>query len=309
MSTKQRIAVTGAFGYSGKYITKKLLIEGHEVITLTGNPNRQDPFNGRVKAYPFNFDDPDRLVKTLQDVDTLINTYWVRFDYGDKTYQKAVSNSRVLFRSAREAGVDRLVHVSITNPSAQSPLPYFSGKAMLEEAIEQSGLSYAILRPTVIFGKEDILINNIAWFLRRFPVFPIPGDGEYKVQPIYVEDLAQLAVEAASKKEDEVVDAIGPETYTFNQLVSMLKSVVGSRTLLIKVPPSVAFLLSSIIGRFVGDVVLTREEVEGLMGDLLVTDSPPAGETKLSDWVRENRQTLGKRYSNELSRHYRQVVR
>ena len=176
---------------------------------------------------------------------------------------------------------------------------------MLEEAIERSGLSYAILRPTVIFGREDILINNIAWFLRRFPVFPIPGDGEYKIQPIYVEDLAQLAVEETSIKEDLVMDAIGPETFTFNQLVSMLKSEVGSRTLLINVPPGVAYLLSNIIGRFVGDVVLTREEVEGLMGNLLATDSPPAGEIKLSDWVRENRQTLGKRYANELSRHYR----
>ena len=305
MTKQKRYAVTGAFGYSGKYITKILLKQGHEVITITGNPNRPDPFNGQVKAYPFYFDHPDKLVKVLKGVDTLINTYWVRFDYKDKSYQMAVTNSKILFRAAKEAGVKRLVHVSITNPTLESHLPYFSGKATLEEELKRSGLSYAILRPTVIFGREDILINNIAWFLRHFPFFPIPGDGKYKIQPIYVEDLAKLAVEVSQKNEDLIIDAIGPETYTFNEISLMIKTAIKSRSVILNVPPKIAYFLSSIIGKFVGDVVLTREEVKGLMDDLLVTDSPPVGETKLSDWVSENRGSLGTRYANELNRHYK----
>lgn len=304
MHTQNTLAVTGVFGYSGKYIAENLLAQGHEVITLTGNPNRPNPFGSQVKTYPFNFENPEKLVETLSGVDTLINTYWVRFDYRDKSYRKAVANSRVLFQAAKEAGVGRLVHVSITNPASDSPLPYFSGKAVLEEVIRQSGLTYAILRPTVIFGKEDILINNIAWFLRRFPVFPIPGNGEYKLQPIYVKDLAQLAVDSAFKQENLLVDAIGPETFTFNEMVSMLRSTVKSRALLVNVPPGLAYFLSSIIGKVVGDVVMTRGEVKGLMDNLLVTDSPPAGDTKLSGWALENKALLGKRYASELSRHY-----
>jgi NADH dehydrogenase len=301
----KRFAVTGAFGYSGKYITRGLLEAGHEVITLTGNPNRPSPFCAEVKAYPFNFEAPEKLVQTLQGVDVLINTYWVRFDYGGTTYQSAVANSRVLFQAAKDAGVRRLVHVSITNPDERSPLPYFSGKFELEKSIRDTGLSYAILRPTVIFGKEDILINNIAWFLRYFPFFPIPGDGEYQLQPIYVTDLAKLVVEMAGKDENVVIDAIGPETFSFNQLVSLLKSTVRSWSIPLHVSPGLSFFLSGIIGKFVGDVVLTREEVLGLMDNLLVTDSPPAGETRLSDWVRENKATLGKRYANELTRHFK----
>jgi NADH dehydrogenase len=301
----QRIAVTGAFGYTGKYITTGLLEAGHEVITLTGNPDRPNPFGEQVKAFPFNFDTPDKLVRILNSVDTLINTYWVRFNYGGTTYRTAVENSQILFQAAEVAGVDRLVHVSITNPREHSRLPYFSGKAKLEKSIKETGISYAILRPAVIFGQEDILINNIAFFLRYFPVFPIPGDGKYKLQPIYVEDLAKMAVEAVGKSENQVIDAIGPETYTFNELVSTLKSTLGSLAIPLHVAPDLSFFLSNIMGKFLEDVVLTREEVTGLMDNLLVTDSPPAGETRLSDWVEKNKATLGKTYANELTRHFK----
>src|SRR5262249_37427495 len=149
------------------------------VRTITGDPSRADPFGGRVEAFPFSFDDPARLTETLRGADTLYNTYWVRFDWRGTTYAQAIANTRTLFAAAREAGVRRIVHVSITNPSESSSLPYFRGKAELERDLRESGISYAIVRPTVVFGREDILINNIAWLLRRLPLFVIPGDGSY----------------------------------------------------------------------------------------------------------------------------------
>ncbi len=307
MESKQKIAITGAYSYSGKYITQRLLAQGHEVITLTGSPDRPDPFNGQVKAYPFDFKDLVSLVETFEGVDTFINTYWVRFDYGKSSFFQAVSNTRAMFWAARKAGVRRIVHVSITNPDNHSHLPYFWGKAILEEDLKSLGLSYAILRPTVIFGKEDILINNITWFLRRFPAFAIPGSGEYRLQPIYVEDLAQLAAAHALGDENTIIDAIGPETYTFTQLVTMLRDTVGARSLLVHTPPNLARWLSSIVGWWVKDVVLTKDEVVGLLEDRLVTDSPPAGSTKLSEWVAQHADTLGQHYAHEINRHYQQA--
>ena len=298
------IAITGAFSYSGRYIAEKLLAQGCQLRTLTGNPNRPNPFNVPVPAYPFNFQNPEQLTESLKGVDVLINTYWVRFDHGQATYLRAVSNTRRLFQAAKAAGVRRVVHISITNPDPFSTLPYFWGKAVLEEDLKASGMSYAILRPTVIFGKEDILINNITWFLRRFPVFPIPGDGEYRLQPIYVEDLAELVAAQALGSENIVLDAIGPETFSFNELIAMLKDTVGSRTLVTHAPPMFAQQLSSVVGQMVGDVILTKEEVWGLMGDTLVTDSRPAGNTPLSTWAYANRDTLGKQYAHEIKRHY-----
>lgn len=302
MSVEPLQVVTGAFGYSGKYITTRLLAAGCRVRTLTNSTQRQNPFGSKVEVYPFNFDDPSALVESLRGAAVLYNTYWVRFNHRLFTHADAVSNTLRLFDAAQHAGVERIVHVSIANPSEQSNLEYFSGKARLERALVESGVSYAILRPTVIFGKEDILINNIAWTLRRLPVFGVFGDGKYLLQPIYVEDFAQLAVEQGSANENRIIDAIGPETFSYRDLVSTIGSIIGASRPIISVPPSIGYLAGWLIGKLVGDVTITRDEIEGLMQNLLYTESPPAGQTKLTDWTRQHRHDLGKHYASELAR-------
>ncbi len=294
--------VTGAFGYSGKYIATRLLAAGKRVRTLTNSPERHNPFGPAVEAHPYSFDKPDNLARSLEGAQVLINTYWVRFDHADFTHTQAVGNTLRLFETAKRAGVRRVVHVSITNPSLESGLPYFRGKAQLEAALRESGLSYAILRPTVLFGQEDILINNIAWMLRRFPVFGVFGDGNYRLQPIFVDDLAQLAVEASGASGNSVRDAIGPETFTYRQLVLVIGEAINRRRPIVSIPPGLGVAVGRLVGLVVGDVVVTPEEVTGLMQNLLVTDSPPAGHTALSQWVLQHRDSLGHRYSSELAR-------
>jgi len=298
-----KIAVTGAFSYSGKYITKGLLERGAEVITLTGHPNRPDPFDGKVKAYPLDFDEAG-MTRSLQGVDVLVNTYWVRFDKGRNTQPRAVENTRKLVNAAKAAGVKRMVHISIANPSAESHLPYYWGKAANEKAVIESGMSYAILRPTVLVGKEDILINNIAYLLRRLPFFALPGNGSYGIQPVYVDDLAQLAVEGVYSKDSYIIDAVGPETFTFKEMVELIGRKVGVKRLLIPFPPRLALLAAQFLSLFVKDVLLTPEEVDGLMGNLLVSKEPPRCKTRLSDWLEENKDQVGAKYASELAKHY-----
>lgn len=298
-----KIAVTGAFSYSGKYIAKRLLDCGEEVITLTGHPNRPDPFEGKVKAYPLDFDEAG-MTRSLQGADVLVNTYWVRFDQGNNTQPRAVENTRKLVNAARAAGVKRIVHISIANPSADSHLPYYWGKAANEKAVMESGLSYAILRPTVLIGKEDILINNIAFLLRRFPLFFIPGDGSYGIQPVYVEDLADLAVDAVYRKDNYVVDAVGPDSYTFKELVQLIGEKIGVKRPLISVPPRLALLAAQFLSLFVGDVILTPEEVDGLMANLLVSKRPALAKIAFRDWLEANKATVGTQYASEIQRHY-----
>ena len=296
--------VTGAFGYTGRYIAHRLLDLGRSVRTLTGRIG-EDPFGGRVEAFPFNFDRLDVLAENLRGVDTLYNTYWVRFSSGNITFDRAVDNSRTLIWAAEKAGVRRLVHVSITNPSADSPLPYFRGKGLVEQAIRESGLSYAIVRPALVFGEGDILLNNIAWLLRRFPVFTVAGSGQYWAQPVYVDDLAELAVAAGPGQANTTFDAVGPETYTFDELVRLLAQRLGSRARIIHVPPVLALNLGRLVGCLVRDVVLTREEIDGLAANLLISAEPPRAATRFSEWLRQNGDTLGRAYASELSRHYR----
>lgn len=301
MSTELHI-VTGAFGFTGRYIASRLLEKGHRVRTLTNSPDRPNPFEEKIEVHPYNFDHPDKLTESMRGASVLYNAYWVRFDHPQFTFAEAVANSLKLFKAAADAGVQRIVHISITNPSLSSPLPYFRGKAQLEETLYRSPLSHAILRPAVIFGSEDILINNIVWGLRNFPIFPMFGNGQYKLQPIYVDDLARLAVEQGQRRENVTLDAIGPDTFTYKQLVQDLSVAIGVHRPIIPLPPIIAYVLGWFIGSCVGDVMITRDEIRGLMNNLLYTNSSPIGTTRLTDWLRDNTIPLGCQYNSELQR-------
>jgi len=298
------VVITGAFSYTGKYATRLLLSRKYRVRTLTYHPQRTNPFGDQVQVFPYDFGHPDQLSQTLRGASTLINTYWVRFPRGKSTFETAVQNTRTLIRAAEDAGVKRIVHVSIANPSLQSPLGYYKGKAQLEKAVIDSGLSYAILRPTVIFGAEDILINNIAWFIRRFPVFGIPGDGRYAIRPIYVEDMAHLIADAVDQHGNTVLDAVGPETFSFEGLVGLIAAQVGRPARLVHLPMPLAYISTLVTGWFVRDVVLTWEEYQGLMANLLAPEGPSAGRTRLTEWLAENHERVGRRYASEVVRHY-----
>lgn len=297
--------VTGAFGYTGKYITRRLLSAGRRVRTITGHANRANGLSHQVEIAPMNFVDFPGLVRSLRGASTLYNTYWVRFNHGRTTFDEAVANSRLLIQAAREAGVRKIVHLSIANPSLDPRLPYYAGKAQVEKAIVDSGLSYAILRPTVIFGPEDILINNIAWFTRRFPVFAIPGDGRYGIQPIFVEDIAALAAAEGRNTANRIFDAVGPETFPFEELVRRIADAVGSKTRTFHLGSRATVQALRVIGSFVGDTVLTQEEIEALEANLLVSHNAPTGGTRFTEWLKANAETLGRAYSSELYRHYR----
>lgn len=297
-------AVTGAFGYSGRHITDLLLSQGKRVRSLTGHPDRPDPFGGRVEVRRFEFDEPARLRDALSGVQVLYNTYWVRFAHGGTDHNLAVERSRRLFRAAAEAGVERIVHVSITNPSLDSPLPYFKGKAEVEQALAATCHSHAVLRPAVFFGGRDVLINNIAFLLRRLPVFGV-APGGYGLQPIHVEDMARLAVEQGESRTTVTIDAVGPEVLGFDELVHLVRRAIGSRALVTPVPPWLLLLASRLLGRIVGDVVLTADEVAGLTTNLLVSKAPPTAPSRFTDWLGRHADELGRAWANELAGHFR----
>jgi uncharacterized protein YbjT (DUF2867 family) len=298
--------VTGGFGYTGKYITCELLARGRRVRTLTRpRSDRANPFGQHIEVAPIDFADSEELVRNLSGATTLYNTYWVRFPYGQASFDSAVENTKTLFRAAKRAGIHRIVQISVSNPSLDSPYAYFRGKARLEKVLVESGLSYAIIRPTVIYGAEDILINNIAWLLRRFPVFAIPGSGSYRIQPVSAEDNAALAVDAGEHEGNIILDAAGPEIYTYEELVRLIARVVGSRAWLIHLPVELVCGLASILGWMLKDVLLTREEIGALVDSLLVSQQSPTANARFSDWLQCNASSVGMHYSSELLRHFR----
>jgi nucleoside-diphosphate-sugar epimerase len=304
--TPQLDVVTGAFSYSGSAITRQLRAAGHRLRTLTGHPERA-PAGTDIDVRPLDFTDPAGLAESLRGVHTLYNTYWVRFARGRVDHQAAVANSRTLFTAAADAGVCRVVHVSITNPSLNSPYPYFRGKAAVEQALDASGLSHAIARPAILFGGDGVLVNNIAWLLRRVPVFAIGGGGEYKVRGIHVDDLAELCVQLGASSERVIVDAVGPERPTFREMVDAVRAAVGSRSLVVSVPAPVVLALSRLLGVALRDTLLTADEYRAMTDGLADSSAPAAGRVVFTDWVAEHGSDLGRRYANELDRHFRLV--
>jgi NADH dehydrogenase len=298
-------AVTGATSYTGRFIAERLVAAGRSVMDLTRRPSSAHPLGQTVTSVALDFDRPELLARALQDVDTLYNTFWIRFERGATTYPWAIERSRILFAAAARAGVRRIVHISVINASHDAPTAYFRAKATVEDALVGTGVSHAIVRPTVTFGPGDILLNNLAWTLRRLPVFGIPGDGRYPIQPVHIDDIADLSVHLGSLSEPMTVDAAGPDTFTFREFVALVREAIGSRALVVPLPVGAALLAARAIGLLVRDEVLRRDEVTELETGLMRSTAPPTGSIRLADWLAGNADTLGRRWSSELDRHFR----
>jgi uncharacterized protein YbjT (DUF2867 family) len=296
--------VTGAFSFTGRYIAARLLELGREVRTLTRHPQSESPFGARVVAFPLDFEAPEDLAASLRGVDTVYNTYWIRSPQAELTFERALANTAVLLRAAREAGVRRVVQLSVSNASTSSRLPYFRAKAVAEEGLAASGLSYAIVRPTLVFAREDVLVNNIAWLLRRLPLFVIPGSGRYTLQPVAAEDVAELSVAAGAGEDRIVLDAAGPDILSFDDLVRLIRETVDSRTAVMHARPRIALALSAMVGSVMRDRLVTRAELAGLMQGLLTSRGEPTGTRRLPDWLHENADSVGRSYVSERLRNW-----
>lgn len=303
MTTERIAVVTGAYSYTGAAVARSLIRRGYTVRTLT---NRSVPIgesSGTFEAHPLQFADVDSLVSAMAGADVFVNTYWVRYPYVGTQFDQAIRNSGVLFQAAREAGVRRIVQVSVSNASMQSTLAYYQGKAQVEALLKSSAISYAIVRPTLVVGEHDILVNNIAWFMRRFPVFAMPGDGSYRLQPVTLHDTGEIIADAAVATEDMTIDAAGPEIVTFEELVRQIGAAVGRMPRILHLPEDASLALIGLVGKAMGEVILSRDELDGLTTEMLVSHEAPHGTQDVNAWLQANGASLGQRYASELRRH------
>ena len=301
--------VTGAFGYTGRWIAHHLLEKGVQVRTLTNAVGRDDPFDGRVEVHPLDFDDHAALVESLRGAEVLYNTYWVRYNHWRRNFEHgiAVENSKRLFKAAAEAGVERIVHFSVAHPHKAPDWTYFCGKVAVEKYLNDSEYCFAILRPTVLFGgHRNVLINNIAWMLRKFPIFGVFGMGNYPIQPVHVKDVARVAVEQGESRENVTIDVTGPETFRYKEYIGVMAKSMSLRRIILPMPPFVGWLFGKFLGLLLQDLVITRAEIKGLRRGLMASDEDPLGQLKFSEWIAEHGKDFGKRYQNDLKeRKYR----
>jgi len=297
-----RDVVTGAFSFTGRYVAERLLARGRRVTTLTNHPDRDVPFADAVRVHPYTFDDVDALAASMADAAVLYNTFWIRDPEAGPPPGDAVRYSRRLLRAAEAAGVERVVHVSVAN-ATDSDLPYYRAKATVEDAVREAAPSHAILRPTLIYGVDDMLVNNIAWLLRRLPAFAVFGDGDYPVQPVAVGDVADAAVRAGAATADRTLDVAGPETYTFEGFLRTLAAGLGTRCRVVHAPPRLAALGVRAMELLLRDDLLSRDEARALMDGLLAVEGEAAGETRFEDWLGEHADDVGAGYTSHRERY------
>jgi len=298
--------VTGAFGFTGSRIAGRLLDAGRTVRNLSRRNSPEHPLAKRVEALPYDFSE-ESLRDGMRGVDSVYITYWMRFPRNRVTWSQVVANVGALARAAASAGVRRLVYVSVANAATDASTAYFRAKASAEAAVSAAGVGCAIVRPTLLYGEGDILINNMAWTLRRLPLFGVPGDGRYRLNPVYGEDVANMCVELASDDASIVVDAAGPDTFTFDELVGLVGEAVGHRRRLLHLPPPMVLATTAAIGLPLRDVVLTRDEVRELMEGQLTSRTESTCPTRFSDWLATHASQIGRRYASELERNFRSV--
>ncbi len=292
--------VTGAFSFLGAAVARELRARGWTVSTLT---NRRPPagVDPCLRVEPLRFE-PAHLERVLDRADLLVNTYWVRLPAHGATFDQAVARSTLLVEAAVRARVRRLVHVSVSNAAAGRTLGYYDGKARVDEVVRRSGLGHAIVRPTLVVGPGDVLTSNIAWLLRRLPLFLLPGAGRCRLQPVTLDDAARVVAGAAAAGADLDLDAAGPEILSFAEYVALVARAVGRRPWLAPAPRGLTLAALRLLSALLHDDLLTREELLGLEQELLVSRAPPTGASSVSAWLLAHGAGLGHRYVNDRRR-------
>ena len=303
---KKRVVITGAFSFTGAAVAGELLQRGWNIHTLTNR--RPPPGSDHFTTAPLSFD-AAHLRRQLAGADAFVNTYWVRLPWAGQTFQTAVRNSKLLIEAAIQAGVSRFVHVSVSNAGSNANLGYYRGKAEVEAAIRDSSLAYAIVCPTLIVGPTDVLTNNIAWFVRHFPIFPLPDGGHYRLQPLTLADAGRIIANEVESQRTEQIDAAGPDVMTFREYVRTIAKACGVTKLIVRVPSRIALSVLKLIQMILKDVVLTREELLGLKQEALLSRNTSLATESVTQWLMANGKTLGRRYANDLERHFQSAAK
>ena len=274
---QNRVAILGGAGFIGRYIVKRLAERG-DVVSVGGRDATSARYLrlkgevGQVGLFNLSIDDESLLPAFVAGNDAVINLVGILHESGRQRFETLhhVGPAR-LARLAREAGVERFVHISALGADPRSPSIYARTKAAGEGAVRDAFPTATILRPSVVFGPEDQFFNRLATMAMISPVIPLIGGGETRFQPVYVGDVAEAAVRVIddSTTAGRTYELGGPKVYTMRELTELLLAEIHRKRLLVNLP----FGLASLQARFLSllpEPPLTPDQVELLKRDNVV---------------------------------------
>jgi NADH dehydrogenase len=241
-----RIALAGATGYVGRHVVERLLRRDHELVVLARTPERAGWLTDRgVELVHGDLEDQTALRRLVEGAGAVINLVGIIVEMGRQTFERVhAGGTRALVAAAREAGVPRFVQMSAlgARPDAAAT-GYHRTKAAGEEAVRTSGLSHAIMRPSLIAAPGNEVLKRLVGMLRFSPVMPVIGDGLYKLQPVWADDLAEAIALAVERSDLQgTFDLAGPDQLTYHQLLDQLETALGVKRTRVMAPvPVVRF--------------------------------------------------------------------
>ncbi|HXR24984.1 MAG TPA: NAD(P)H-binding protein [Candidatus Binataceae bacterium] len=278
MSENDRIiAIAGGSGFIGRAIVRRLAaIPGLTVRVLTRDPVKARvrlAAEGKVDFVSADVNDPARLATVIAGADTIINA--VQFDgYPIEKPSRGLTFNRVdyggtvsLIAATKAAGVPNFIYISGAAADERSPNPAFRAKGRAERALRDAGLAFTILRPSLVYGPEDRVVNGLAKAIRMMPVMVVPGSGQQKLRPLLVDDLAAcVALAIGGRGRNGIYEVGGPDPMTFDELVRLVMEITGHKRPIIHVPENLLLVAGAVAEKLPG-ALFSRDAVAFLVAD------------------------------------------
>ena len=235
-----KVLVTGASGFIGRRVVRRLLHDGHSVRALVRDPERRAMLPDTAETAQGDVLDPGSLVRACEGVDAVAHLAAVIRESGRLTFQRVnYEGTRNVLEAAEAAGVGRFVFASTIGATSDAALPYLSSRWMAEQDVARSTVESVILRFSAGFGEGDELLNVLAAQVRLSPLVPIAGDGKARFQPIHAGDAARCLAEACQRDElgGEPLELGGPDYYTYDEMIDLIAETLGAKVAKLHLPP------------------------------------------------------------------------
>ncbi len=264
------VTVFGGGGFLGRYVAQALLEQGVRIRVACRNPanaNYIKPLGnlGQVQLIAADIRKPISVARAVKDADAVVNLVG---SFADLDAVQNIGAGNVA-QAAATAGVQTLVHISAIGADAESEAEYGRSKAAGEASVRAAFPSATILRPSIVFGREDQFINRFAGLIRMLPVVPVIG-ANTKFQPVFVGDVADAVASALARPNGEILELGGPEIFSMLELNKWIAKAIGREPMFVKVPDIAAKLLAKGTGWLPG-APITDDQLKMLGSDNVIT--------------------------------------
>ena len=257
-------AVTGATGFVGSHLVRRLLRDRHQVRALVRKPTDRWANQPGVTLVEGSIDNVAAMTDAFRGADCVYHLVGLIAETRTQTFETTVvGGTRNVVQAAVAAGAGKLVYLSAMGTEAEALSRYHRTKYEAEQTVIGSGLPYVILRPSVIYGPGDGFVSLLAKLIRRSPVTPVFGSGRYQLQPVYIDDMTEIMTRALTSKSvlGQIVDCGGPEKLEYVSILDHIGAVLGKRRFRLHLPMAAARLMAVVLETFLRPAPLTRDQL------------------------------------------------